>query len=206
MSNPHYPRHILRPDGATIIVQDHHQHSAHMGRKFGPDAQPIEERPMPPTLEEILAAETGYSQEAAQQIFATQRAMFEQGIEPYGDKPESDFLPPVTDPNEYAQNPETMGEGEPDPPILAPELKPGDVITIASVNAVNPETGDEPEPEPEPVLDGADDQPVSDDDAAAEGESTGEPVGEESVEPPIGEAAEAPKPKNRGGRPRKVQG
>lgn len=92
MASKYYPRHITRPDGALILVHDHHQHSAHMGQKFGPDAEPAK---MPPSLQEILAA--GYSQEASESIFRTEQAKAEQGIEPYGDKPQSEFVPPTPD-------------------------------------------------------------------------------------------------------------
>ncbi len=86
-----YPRSITRPDGANVVVNDHLQHSAHMGEPFGPDAQPLKKRPQPPSLEEVLGA--GYSIAAAERIVKEERLKADQGIAPYGDRPREEFVP-----------------------------------------------------------------------------------------------------------------
>ena len=84
----YYPRHVICQDGATRIVADHIQHSRLTGIEYGPDAQPISYQP--PSLETVLAA--GYSHKAAEGIVADEQAKQEQGIEPYGSVPLSQFV------------------------------------------------------------------------------------------------------------------
>ena len=108
MKSTAYPRHITRPDGATLIVYDHKQHSAHMGTPFGPDGKPVDPNapkfPEPPTLEEVMAA--GYPESVAIKIVELEQAKADYGIVPYGDSPRpGDFggrvasAPPAPEPN-----------------------------------------------------------------------------------------------------------
>jgi hypothetical protein len=119
-SNPReYPR-IIDLNGQRVRVEDHYHHSAMAGQEYDKDAKlvvkgtamPVAQetagaesagddrataealfgRPKatPPKLETVLAA--GYSEKAAKAIVAEEKFKFENGIQPYGDKPEEDVL------------------------------------------------------------------------------------------------------------------
>ena len=91
MENKHefYPRWINH-EGNQILVNDHLHHSGIVGIEYDERAQPVQkEEPVPPTVETVLAA--GYSKEAAEQMSAIEQFKKDNGIEPYGDKPASQF-------------------------------------------------------------------------------------------------------------------
>ncbi len=121
-----FPMMCQCPDGATRIAKDHLQMSAFMGAPYGPDGKLIQN--LPPTLETVLAA--GYGAEAAANIVRIEAAKAEQGVEPYGDKPYSEFV-------------------DPEPP-QAPVMEPISGEVIATETAI-PEPEPEPEAEAEPV-------------------------------------------------------
>jgi hypothetical protein len=92
MSKQLWPRWITTPAGNTMIVPNHQTMSAFMGEEYDENAELVVKRPEPPTLAEVLAA--GYGENVAMRIVAREHAKQQQGVEPYGQKPLSEFIEP----------------------------------------------------------------------------------------------------------------
>jgi hypothetical protein len=77
-----YPRVVESSTGHLVTVRDHKHEEQITGMPMNEDGSFADPAPVPPTLQEVLAA--GYLGEAAQRIVDEEREKFEKGYAPYG--------------------------------------------------------------------------------------------------------------------------